>query len=162
VVPYPQGSVPDLLARLLGEEIARARGPSLLVENRPGAATRLATDAVARSAPDGSTLLLVANSFAINPSLQPSSYDVSESFEPVCQPASPRILFVVRGSSPYRTLADLVAGARARPGELTVGSSPASSLQIAFEVFRRAANVDMPHLPFVATRPAISNLVDGY
>jgi tripartite-type tricarboxylate transporter receptor subunit TctC len=162
VVPYPAGSGPDILARLMGEQISRANGPNLVVDNRPGRrATLMSTEAVAQSPPDGDTLLLVANTFVINPSLRRVSYDVSDSFEPVCQLASTPIVLVVRGSSPYKRLSDLVAAAHAKPGELSVAGSPASSLQIAFEVFRRAANVDMPYLPFVGVPPAITSLLRG-
>jgi tripartite-type tricarboxylate transporter receptor subunit TctC len=162
VVPYPPGSGPDILSRLIGEQIGHSNGPTVVVENRPGGGTLIGTEAVARAAPDGSTVLLAANSFVVNPALKPQSYDVSTSFEPVCYLASTPIVLVVQGSSPYRTLADLVAAARAKPGELSVGASPASSLHIAFEVFRRAARIDMTFVPFGGTPPAINSLMGGH
>jgi tripartite-type tricarboxylate transporter receptor subunit TctC len=162
VVPYPPGSGPDILSRLMSEQIGRGNGPNLVVENRPGRrATLMGTEAVARSVPDGNTILLVANTFVIDPSLRPVNYDVSDSFEPVCHLASTPIVLVVQGSSSYRRLSDLVAAARAKPGEFSVAGSPASSLQIAFEVFKRAANVDMAYLPFVGIPPAITSLLRG-
>src|SRR5262245_32346395 len=81
VVPYPPGSGPDCLSRLMGDRIARAQEPSVVVENRPGGGTVIGTEAVARAAPDGYTALLVANSFVINPVLKKGNYDVAGSFE---------------------------------------------------------------------------------
>src|SRR5258708_29076437 len=76
VVPYPPASGPDILSRLMAEQIGRAQGPSVVVENRPGGGTLIGTEAVARAAPDGSTVLLVANSFVVNPAFKKGNYDV--------------------------------------------------------------------------------------
>src|SRR5262249_8825997 len=137
-------------------------GPNLVVENRPGGATLIGTEAVMRAPPDGNTILLVANTFVINPSLKPMSYDVVGSFEPICHLASTPIVLVVQGSSPYKRLGALVAAAHAKPGELSVAGSPASSLHIAYEVFKRAAKVDMTYVPFAGTPPAVNNLMGGH
>jgi len=161
VVPYPPGSGPDILSRLMSEQIGRNHGPTVVVENRPGGGTLIGTEAVARAAPDGNTVLLVANTFVIAPSLKPQIYDIS-SFEPVCYMASTPIVLVGQGSSPHKTLADLVVAAHQRPGELSVAGSPASSLQIAYEVFKRAANVDMTYVPFPGTPPAVNSLMGGH
>src|SRR5882724_9015997 len=116
VVPYPPASGPDILSRLMAEQIGRAQGPSVVVENRPGGGTLIGTEAVARAAPDGGTVLLVANSFVVNPALKKLSYDPVTSFEPVCYLAATPIVLVVNGTSPYRSLADLITAARAKPG----------------------------------------------
>src|SRR5262245_63496527 len=127
VVPYPPASGPDILSRLMAEQIGRApQGPSVMVENRPGGGTVIGTEAVARAAPDGGTVLLVANSFVVNPALKKLSYDPVTSFEPVCYLAATPIVLVVNGNSPYRNVADLVAAARAKPGELSLAAAPAS------------------------------------
>ena len=84
VVPYPPASGPDILSRLMAEQIGRCRAPTVVIENRPGGGTMIGTEAAARAAPDGGTVLLVANSFVINPALKPQSYDVTTSFDPVC------------------------------------------------------------------------------
>ena len=118
VVPYPPGSGPDILSRLMADEIGRAKGPTMVVENRPGGGTVIGTEAAARAAPDGGTILLVANSFVINPALRKQNYDPSTSFEPICYLAATPLVLVVNASSPYRTLADLIGAARAKPGEL--------------------------------------------
>src|SRR6266511_1317080 len=143
VVPYTPGSGPDILSRLMGEQIGRTQGPSVVVENRPGGGTLIGTEAVARAAPDGNTVLLVANSFVVNPALKKQSYDPTTSFEPVCYLAATPMVLVVLGSSPYKTLNDLIAAARAKPGELALAAAPTSSLHIAFEVVKRAANINM-------------------
>src|SRR6516165_10630870 len=102
VVPYTPGSGPDILSRLMAEQIGRAQGPTVVVENRPGGGTVIGTEAVERVEHDGRTVLLVANSFVINPPLQRASYDPSTSFEPVCYLAATPMVLVVLGSSPYR------------------------------------------------------------
>jgi tripartite-type tricarboxylate transporter receptor subunit TctC len=163
VVPYPPASGPDILSRLMAEQIGRTSGgPTVVVENRPGGGTLIGTEAVARAAPDGTTVLLAANSFVVNPALKKVSYDPEASFEPVCYLASTPILLVVNGSSPYRTLADLVAAARAKPGELSVAGAPASSLQVVYEVIKRAADVSMTYVPYAGTAPAINALLGGH
>jgi tripartite-type tricarboxylate transporter receptor subunit TctC len=162
VVPYTPGSGPDILSRLMGNEIGHTQGVTVLVENRPGGGTLVGTELVARADPDGATLLLVGNSFVINPALGKGSHDVS-SFVPVCHLASTPLVLVVKGSSPYRTLADLLAAARAKPGELSLASGgPASALHVAFEVVRRAANVTMTYVPYGGTAPAINALMGGH
>src|SRR5947209_18431856 len=113
VVPYAPGSGPDILGRLLAEQIGRQNGPTMVVEDRPGAGTVIGTEAVARAAPDGNTVLVVANAFVVNPALKKGNYDPSTSFEPVCLLASTPIVLVVNGDSPYRTLNDLIAAPRA-------------------------------------------------
>src|SRR6267154_4150499 len=162
VVPYPPASGPDILSRLMADEIGRAQGSTVVVENRPGGGTLIGTEAVARAAPDGGTVLLVANSFVVNPALKKVSYDPSTSFEPVCYLAATPMVLVVNGTSPYRTLADLIAAARAKPGELSLAAAPASSLQIAFEVLKRAANIDMTFVPYAGTAPAINALLGDH
>jgi tripartite-type tricarboxylate transporter receptor subunit TctC len=162
VVPYPPASGPDILSRLMAEQIGRAQGPTVVVENRPGGATLIGTEAVARAAPDGNTVLLVANTFVVNPSLKKLSYDPVTSFEPVCYLAATPIVLMVNSASPYRSVADLVAAARAKPGELSLAAAPASSLQIAFEVLKHAANIDMTFVPYAGTAPAINALAGGH
>src|SRR5713226_7181650 len=163
VVPYPPGSGPDILSRLMAEQIGRAQGPTVVVENRPGGGTVIGTEAVARAAPDGSTVLLVANSFIINPTLKKQNYDPSTTFEPICYLAATPMVLVVNTASPYRTLADLIGAARAKPGEVVLSSGgPASSLHIAIEVLKRAANIDTTYVPYAGTAPAINALLGGH
>jgi tripartite-type tricarboxylate transporter receptor subunit TctC len=163
VVPYTPGSGPDILSRLMAEQVGRTQGATVVVENRPGGGTLVGTEAAARAAPDGGTVLLVANSFVVNPVLKKQNYDPLTSFEPICQLAATPIVLVVAGSSPYRTLADLLAAARAKPGELSLASGgPGSSLHIAFEVLKRAAGINMTYVPYGGTAPAINALMGGH
>ena len=163
VVPYTPGSGPDILSRLMAEQIGRIEGTTVVVENRPGGGTVIGTEAVERAEPDGRTLLLVASSFVINPALKRANYDPARSFEPVCYLAATPMVLVVLGSSPYRTLADLIAAARAKPGELAFASGgPGSSLHIAIEVLKRAANITVTYVPFGGTAPAVNALMGNH
>src|SRR6266576_596126 len=103
VVPFPAGGSGDELARLLADQIGRSRGVNFVIENRPGAGTIVATEAVSRAAPDGNTLLMVANSFVINPSLKKLNYDPFASFVPVCHLVSTPLIVAVNSESPYRS-----------------------------------------------------------
>jgi tripartite-type tricarboxylate transporter receptor subunit TctC len=163
VVPYTPGSGPDILSRLMAEQIGRAQGPTVVVENRPGAGTVIGTEAVERAEPDGHTVLLVANSFVVNPALKRASYDPTQSFEPVCYLAATPMVLVVLGSSPYHTLDDLIAAARAKPGELAFASGgPGSSLHVAIEVLKRAANINVTYVPYGGTAPAVNALMGDH
>ena len=146
IVPYTPASGPDILGRLLAEQVGRATGATVVVEDRPGAGTVIGTEAAARAAPDGNTVLIVAPSFVINPSLRKVNYDPVADFEPVCHLAATPMVIVVNGASPYRSLADLIKDARAKPGALSLGSGgPGSSLHIGFEILRRAAGALPPN-----------------
>lgn len=163
VVPYTPGSGPDILSRLMAEQIGRAQGPTVVVENRPGGGTLIGTEAAMRAPPDGNTLLLVAPGFVVNPALKPQVYDVNANFEPVCHLASTPIVFVVKGDAPYRSLNDFIAAARAKPGELSVASGgPATSLHITHEVIKLAANLSLTYVPYGGTAPAINALLGGH
>jgi tripartite-type tricarboxylate transporter receptor subunit TctC len=163
IVPYTPGSGPDILSRLLSEEIGNQQGPTVVVENRPGAGTVVGTEVVQRAEPDGGTVLLVASSFVINPGLHRGNYDPAKDFAPLCYLASTPMVLVVQGASPYKTLADLIAAARTHPGELAFASGgPGSSLHIAIEVLRRAANIDINYVPFGGTAPAVATLLGGH
>src|SRR5262245_7233470 len=162
VVPYPPASGPDILSRLMAEQIGKMQGATVVIENRPGGGTMIGTQAAARATPDGGTVLLVANSFVINPALKPGSYDVTTNFDPVCYLASTPMVLVVQGTSPYKTLKDLIDAARAKPGGLSLAAAQASSLQVAFEVIKRSADINMTFVPFPGTAPAINTLMGGH
>jgi tripartite-type tricarboxylate transporter receptor subunit TctC len=162
VVPYPPASGPDILSRLMAEQIGKMHGTTVVIENRPGGGTMIGTEAAARAAPDGGTVLLVANSFVVNPALKPLSYDVTTSFEPVCYLAATPMVLVVQGTSPYKSLKDLITAAREKPGALSLGAAPASSLHVAFEMVKRSADINMTFVPFPGTAPAINTLMGGH
>jgi len=135
----------------------------MVIENRPGAGAVIGTEAVSRAAADGNTLLMVANSFVINPHLRKLNYEPLTSFEPICYVVrSPTVLVVNSGSS-YRTFADLVAAARAKPGALTLASvGPATSFHIGIEILRREADVNLTYVPYPGDPPAINALLGGH
>jgi len=163
VVPAPPGGAADIVVRLLGEQIERARRLAVVIENRPGAGTVIGTEAVARAAPDGSTLLIVANAFVTIPHLRRLNYDPLSSFEPICYLTKQPSVISVSGSSGYRTLADLIDAARAKPGNLTLASAgPATGAHIAFEMLKRAAGVDIIFVPYAGAAPPVTALLGGH
>jgi len=160
VTPVPPGGTTDILARLLANQVGRRPGVTVLVENRPGAGSVIGSEAVARAAPDGNTLLINTTGLLISPYLQKATYDPLTSFEPVCQLVSSPTVFLVHGASPYHTLNDLLAAARAKPGEVTMGSiGPASAYQLGLEALKRLANADITYVPFPGSAPAINALL---
>ena len=159
VVPVPAGGGTDFVARLLGEQISRARGLTVLIENRPGANGVIATEAVARAAPDGNTLLMPSGAFVIHAHLRKLNYDPLTSFEPICQLVSVPALIAVNSESPYRTLGELLDTARTNPGNLTLATSLATEFHIGFEILKRTARVDMTFIPYPGAAPAVTALL---
>ena len=160
VAPAAPGGVADTVARLLGEQIGRAQGQTVLIENRTGAGGVIAAEAVSRAPPDGNTLFIISTDTLIPPHLRKVSFDLLTGFEPICYLVSAPTVIAVNVSSPHRTLGDLLDAARARPGELTMASfGPATAFQIAFETLKRAANVDMIFLSYPGAAPAVSALL---
>jgi tripartite-type tricarboxylate transporter receptor subunit TctC len=163
VVPFPAGGSATILARLLGDQISKAQGPTVIIENRPGAGAAIAYEAVARAAPDGNTLVINGNSLVINPHLKKVTYDPLTSFEPICYLVSSPQLIVVNSASPYRTLGDLVVAARAKPGELSfAGVGPGATQHIGIELFKQVANVNLVYVPYSGGAPAINDLLGGH
>jgi tripartite-type tricarboxylate transporter receptor subunit TctC len=163
VVPLPAGGAADILARILSEQIGRSSGPQLIVENRAGASSIVGTEAVARAPPDGNTLLLNGPYMLIAPRVRKVSYDPLTSFEPLCKLVSSPGIIAVNGASSYRSLMDLLAAARARPGQLTFGSvGPATAQHLGFEKLRRAAGTDLTYIPYAGGAPAINDLLGGH
>src|SRR5262244_526526 len=163
VVPFPPGGSADILARVVGEQVGKTNGVTVVIENRPGAGASIAYETVARAAPDANTLVINGNSLVINPHLRKVNYDPLTSFEPVCYLLSSPNLIVVNGSSPYHTLNDYVTAARAKPGELafaTVG--PATAQHIGFEQFRRLTGINVTYVPYQGGAPAITALLGGH
>jgi tripartite-type tricarboxylate transporter receptor subunit TctC len=160
ILPFPPGGPADAMARLVGEHIGAAGGPSIVVESHPGAGTEIGTEYVSRAAADGNTLLIVSPSFVVLPHLRSLKYDPLKDFVPICEVAIFPPLIVVDSDSPYRTLADFIAAARARPGALTYGTiGPGTSSQIAFEMLKRSAKVDITFIPFTGYAPAVQALL---
>jgi tripartite-type tricarboxylate transporter receptor subunit TctC len=163
VVPLPPGGAGDILARQLAEQVGATHGQSIIVENRPGAGSIIGTEAVARAEPDGNTLLINAPYLLIGPQVRKVNYDPLTSFEPICYLVSSPGIIVVNAQSPYRTLADFLAAARDKPGELTLASvGPATAQHLGFERLKRAANVNITYVPFGGGAPAINALLGNH
>jgi tripartite-type tricarboxylate transporter receptor subunit TctC len=163
VMPAPAGGAGDIVARMLSEQVGRAQGLTLVIENRPGAGTIIGTEAVARAAPDGATLLITAPYLVIAPHLRKLNFDPLTGFEPICHLVSSPGVIVVNSSSPYRTLGDFLDAARAKPGELTFAAvGPGTVQHIGFEMLKRAANVNLTFVPYTGGAPAITALLGGH
>ncbi len=160
VVPFPPGGGNDIVARVLAEQVGRDQGTTIVVENRPGAGTAIGSEAVARAAPDGNTLMITGPDLIIVPHLRKLSFHPLTSFEPICNLATSPTVLAVNSASTYRTLADLLNAARARPGDLTIASNgPGTATQLAFAMLKRAANIDMTYIPYPGTAPALTALM---
>ena len=150
IVPYPAGGGVDVLTRTLGEVVAKQWGQSVVVENRPGAGGVIASQAVVTSPPDGYTLIMVASGHATNPLLYSKiPYDTFKDFTPVSLLASSPNILLVRADSPYKTLADLISAARAKPGSLSFAhAGNGTSTHLAGELLKNLAKVDLTAIPY--------------
>jgi tripartite-type tricarboxylate transporter receptor subunit TctC len=162
VVPYAPGGNADLLTRLFAKELTEALGQQFIVDNRPGGATNIAAEMVARAAPDGYTLyLLQGTSHGINPALYPSlKYDAIKDFAPVGLMASTAFFLVVNSTLPVNNVRELVEYARANPGKLSFASPGlASPTHLAGEMLNRRAEMGVQHVPYKGDAPAIPDLL---
>ena len=163
IVPTPPAGVNDLMARLMADYLGKTHGLSMVVENRAGAAEVIGTEAVARAAPDGNTILFGSSQVVINPQLRKVNYHPLESFEPVCLMVDAPLVISVQSSSPYRTLNDLLDAARAKPGSITMGSlGPGTPFDIGLAMLKNAAKVDITFVPFNGNGPSINALLGGH
>lgn len=164
LIPYTPGAINDTLGRLIGERLQDTLGQPGLVENRPGASGSLAIAATAQAAPDGHTLV-VANTanLCMNPFLfSNTGYDPRKDLAPVAVVARVMNTLVVRADNPARSVADLVAAARTRPGQLSFASSGAgSSPHLAAELFKAKTGADITHVPYRGSAPGLADLIGG-
>ena len=167
VVASSAGGGTDTVARVLASELAKPIGQQFVVENRPGAGNVRGSDVVAKSAPDGYTLLMSASTLAINHVMYKQlPYDVARDFAPITQMVSLPNVLVVGTGTPFRTFDDFLVAARAKPGALTYGSAGLGTApHMAMELLRVSANIDVLHVPYTGVAPAlndiIGNRVDG-
>ncbi|PLP98189.1 tripartite tricarboxylate transporter substrate binding protein [Cupriavidus pauculus] len=163
VVPFSPGGGTDLIARAMGVAMAQDLGQPVVIDNKPGGGTIIGTDNVAKSAADGYTLVMATFAHAVNPSLQPKlPYDTEKAFTPVMLVGrSPNVL-VVRADSPYKSVRDVIAAAKAKPGAISFASQgPGTSAHLAGELFKSLAKVDLNHIPYKGAGPAITDLLGG-
>jgi tripartite-type tricarboxylate transporter receptor subunit TctC len=163
VVPFAPGGGTDLVARTLAQEMAKDLGVSVFIENKPGAGTIIGTQAVAASAPDGYTLLMGTFSHAVNSSLNANlPYDPHRDFAPVAMVARSFNIVVVNAGSPIRSIADLMAAAKASPDKLSYGTfGVGTSAHLAGELFKDMAKVNLTAVPYKGAAPAITDLIGG-
>lgn len=164
VVPFPPGGTADVLARLVGQKMSEALGQQVLIENRPGAGTVIGTELVARAPADGHTLLLMANSFTINPSVHAKlPYDPLKDFAPVTMLVSSPQVLVVSNALQVKSLAEFIALVRSRPGQLSLATvGPATTQHIASEMLKGLMKLDMIYAPYPGGAPAVTALVGGH
>ena len=163
VVPYPPGGFNDTLGRTLAAKFTESWGQPAVVENKPGGNTLIGSDFVAKSAPDGYTLLVVAFPFSVVPSLfKTMPYDTVKDFAPVILAATSPNLLVVNPQLPVKSVGELVALAKAKPGTLSYASTGnGSSNHISMELFKTLAGVDIVHIPYKGSAPAVTDLLGG-
>lgn len=164
IVPFPPGGTPDTLSRVLGNRASQLFKQQVIVENRPGAGGNVAMELAARAAPDGYTLIMgTIGTCAMNPHLYENiGFDMERDFVPVMLVGSISNLLAVHPSVPVNNVKELVALAKAKPGDLTYGSSGfGSSLHLSMEIFKTAAGVDIRHVPYKGSALAVTALVGG-
>ena len=162
-VPYAAGGGVDILARTLGDVVSRQWGQSVVVENRPGAGGLVASQALVTSPPDGYTLIVVASGHATNPFLYAKiPYDTFKDFTPISLLASSPNILLVRADSPFKTLGDMIAQARAKPGSLSFAhAGNGTSTHLAGELLKNLAKIDLNAIPYKGGAPAINDLLGG-
>ena len=157
IVPVPAGASTDFVARLMADQVSQTHGVTVVIENRAGAGGMIGTEAASRAAPDGNTLLITGNTYLLDAQTRKANYHPVTGFEPICYLAMSPAVLVVNSASPYRTLAELLEAARAKPGELSMASiGPGSTFQMAFAMFTAAAGVKMTFVPYAGSAPAIN------
>jgi tripartite-type tricarboxylate transporter receptor subunit TctC len=163
VVPTQAGAAQDIIARLLQPYLEKALGQPIIVENRSGASTMIGTDAVAKAAPDGYTLLIVPTTFTVNAALNSKlSFDLERDFEPITVLVKNPLLFAVNSKVPARTLEEFVALAKAEPGKLNYGTSGASTqAHLLLEMWCARAGIRMQHIPYRGGAPAALAVAAG-
>lgn len=163
IVPFAPGGGADISARAIAAKLSERLRQQVIVDNRAGAGGNLGTEIAARSAPDGYTLLLVSSSYGANPSLYKLSFDPVSGFEPITLVSQQPFIAVVHPSLPVKSVAELVALAKARPGQLNFASSGAGGIQhLALEFFKSLTGVNILHVPYKGGATAHSDLIAGY
>ena len=163
IVPFGAGGGTDNLARIIEPHVSKALGQPIVIENRPGGGSVIGMDAVAKSAPDGYTLVMTDTSIAVNPSLKPLPYDTLKDFEPVSLLATAPVILMAHPKVPAKTLQEFVALAKAQPGKFNYASGGnGASTHLGGELLKLVAGIDVVHVPYKGTGPAMNDLIGGH
>jgi tripartite-type tricarboxylate transporter receptor subunit TctC len=164
IVPFPPGGPTDVVGRIVAQQLQETWGQPVVVENKPGAGTMIGTDAVAKSAPDGQTIGMVITAHMINPALNPATipYDTLRDLAHVTQMVAQHVVLVANTTVPFNTMKELIAYAKAHPGQLTYASpGTGTGTHLAGELLKIEAGIDMVHVPYKGSGPAQLDLVAG-
>ena len=163
ILPFPTGGATDVMSRILAEKLTSRLGQPVIVENKPGAGTMLASEYVAKAPADGYTLLMAASSLVIAPSLYSKvNYDPIKDFTPVTQVAAVIHLVVVNPNLPVKSIQELITYLKANPGKVSYGSTGSgTSTHLEAELFKKMAGVEIEHIPYKGSTPALADLVGG-
>ena len=163
IVPYTPGAINDFVARLVAQKLSDAWGKQVVVDNRPGGGTQIGTDLVAKASPDGYTMLLVPTAFAINVSLYAKlPYDTARDFATVTQIGTGPYLMVCSPQLPVKSVKDIVALAKAKPGTLSYASTGSGgSAHLMGEMFKVNAGIDLTHIPYKGLAPGLTDVMSG-
>jgi tripartite-type tricarboxylate transporter receptor subunit TctC len=164
LVPFPPGGAVDTVARTLSDELGKHWPVNIIVDNRPGAGGTIAADAIAKAAPDGYTIAVMASGHPIAPYLfHKLPYDIFKDFTPITLLGTSPNLALVRADSPIKSVADLIAAAKAKPGQLSYGhSGNGTSAHLAAELFKSMTKVDIVAVPYKGGMPALNDLLGGH
>jgi len=165
VVPYAAGGGLDVLGRMLAQKLTDRLGKPFVVDNRPGAGTVIGAQSVVKAAPDGYTLMLgTSSAYAINVTLHKNlPYDPARDFAPVALVSNAPFLLLVNPAQPVHSVADLIALAKAKPGQLSYGSAgPGSPQHLSMELFKSMTGIDLVHIPYRGDNPAVTDLLTGH
>ena len=163
IVPFATGGASDIVGRVVGQKLGEAWGQTVVIDNRAGGSGMIGTELVARAAPDGYLLLVVEPTFAITPGLfSKVPFDVQKDFAPIVQIGQAPQVLVVHPSVPVKTVKELIALARAKPGQLNFASPGTGTTgHLGLELFKMMAKVDMVHIPYKGAGPAVADLLGG-
>lgn len=162
IVPYSAGGGADNAARILAPQLSATLGQQVIIENRPGASGSIGANAVAKSDPDGYTVLYDASSFAVNPALRKMPYDANQDLVPVSLAVTVPNILVVPPTAPYKNVAEFVGYARQNPDKLTYASyGPGSAAHLIGELLKNQAKIEMLHVPYKGGAPALTDVMGG-
>jgi tripartite-type tricarboxylate transporter receptor subunit TctC len=162
IVPFAPGGGSDFIARFMAQRLTATLGTQVIVENKPGAGGVLGIEAGVKSLADGYTLVLIASSYTVNPSIYKLSFDPVADITPIIQMSQGPLLVVVTPSTPYKSVKDLIAAAKAKPGEINFASpGQGSVIHMATEYFDTMAKIKMNHIPYKGTGPALTDTIAG-